>query len=620
MFINRQTKVSYKLLLKNDIYNLIFSFLSVFAMYINIGNIDLNDNRLISRFYHIIDTGDIKSLFIFAAVYYFGKNQKVIRNKIRIISLSMLFSGCLILGDWCQNFDIIFFDLALLIANLISFIGYFYLSYLILNYIYYWMVHKLSDNEIKNSISKNHIVNKYFTVFGISLMILSWLPFILFYWPGIAFNDGMRSLTYYYGKVPWHNHHPYLVTVIMGICMDIGKGLGSEKIGIFVYTIFQIIITLITLGRILNYMKKLNSSFWVRIITVLYFAFFPYWKVMFYSLQKDPIYTIVGTNMMLALVDIFVISNSPVKNIKYIEFLLWGGVLCLLRNNGVYVVVSLIPVCFIVLLMKKNFRDKCKKIVVYCFFIILFYGMFIKIGLSLLNVDNSHATQETFSVLYQQTARFKKYYNDDIDEKERDVLFLTFNHYENFGELYNPVVANPIKDNYISGNLESFIKYLRVWFSQFRKHPGCYVSAFLYHTYKYYCPNVMGKGGIYEYTDSDSINPNHYLDVEVLDKFENQREIIKMIASMFKKVPVLGLLYNCGMYFWIMIMALLFFIKKGYWEDMIIFAPLLGTEFTAILSPINGDLRYIMLVMYSLPILIMLINKRRNCSDCEIEI
>lgn len=602
----------------------ILSFLTTAAFTINFENYKENDPVWISKFGRIVNGEGIQYIFVFLAIYllcqYISSIQLAKKSRRNIYLLSVVISGCIVLGNWCSTFDTFFFDSVLFVGNCILFAGYFNVVLLTLKMIWHWAYKTESEVVAKNDLL-NFVLDKWVVIFGIVATALSWIPFVILYWPGIASADGLRSLTFYYGKVEWTNHHPYLVSLIMGLCMDIGKQFGSDQWGIFVYTMMEVLLALITIGRILKYMKNLGAPYWLRGATIAFFAIFPFWKPLFYSLQKDPIYSLVLVNLTLMLVDFCGDAEKCRKSIrKNLGLAVLMLLLCLLRNNGVHVIICVLLMTLFILFKKdKVFKKIAKNVIICCCGTIVIYMLFIKIGLPLLNVTNPHTTQESFSVLFQQTARYQKYYKEDVSEEESDILNATFNEYEKFGELYRPDVSDPIKDKYKGEAL--FGNYLKVWFSQFTKHPLCYVEAFCYHSYKYWCPNIKAKNDNYiSMVESERYIPDNYLDVSQLEKYEEQRSNVKLAVSTYKKIPVISLAYNAGIYFWILVLTIFLFAEKSNWRGLLITVPSAATILIAILSPVNGDLRYIMPAMCSVPVILMLLCIQRKCETKTVSV
>lgn len=66
-------------------------------------------------------------------------------------------------------------------------------------------------------------------------------------------------------------------------------------------------------------------------------------------------------------------------------------------------------------------------------------------------------------------------------------------------------------------------------------------------------------------------------------------------------------MYCCGFYFWIVVLTCVIIYIKKYWIGYVVIAPSIITLLVALISPVNGALRYIFPTILSLPICILII-------------
>ena len=86
------------------------------------------------------------------------------------------------------------------------------------------------------------------------------------------------------------NHHPVLHTVLLGGLAKIGNLMGNVNIGIFIYSIIQIVIVVFTLALTIYYMRKLKTPSIIRIITLIIYALVPVFPLYAMSVVKDVIF------------------------------------------------------------------------------------------------------------------------------------------------------------------------------------------------------------------------------------------------------------------------------------------------------------------------------------------
>ncbi len=85
--------------------------------------------------------------------------------------------------------------------------------------------------------------------------------------------------------------------------------------------------------------------------------------------------------------------------------------------------------------------------------------------------------QEMLALPFQMTARYVKYYGDDITAEEYEVLdkVLTM---DTLAERYVPTNADPVKGYSQKAEDHDYVEYIKVWAKQGLRHPNIYISAF----------------------------------------------------------------------------------------------------------------------------------------------
>lgn len=135
-----------------------------------------------------------------------------------------------------------------------------------------------------------------------------------------------------------NNHHPVLHTVLMGTAVKIGRMLGSDNLGIFLYTLFQYLCMAAALAYGISYLKNLKMPRWfqggILGLTALY-PVFPRYAVL---LSKDTLFS-----SCVLVFEIFLIrlvrEEIKISKKEGILFLLTMLGVMMLRQNGLYVVV-----------------------------------------------------------------------------------------------------------------------------------------------------------------------------------------------------------------------------------------------------------------------------------------
>lgn len=597
----------------------LMALVSTIAFCLDMTTYNADETVLFKKIFQMLPEGnDLKWLLILGAMiacFYYGFICVKIEKKTAYVlqGISGLFTVFTYIGIMCENYEQWNIGKFLFYISLILLIGYFFAIYSANRILFYLAFEKkvFEKKECKSKWCK-FVLEEHVIFSTILITAVCWLPFMIYFYPGIANFDGMRSLTFWFGKLEWSNHHPVFISVLMGICMELGQILCNDNMGIFVYSMLQTIVSFLTFANIQMFLKKVAAPYWLRGVTLVYFAVMPFWQVVGYSLLKDPLYCMMLTNLTVV-VAYMVIDVEKFLTSKAMWLAMLGLSLgcCFTRNNGVYVIIVLIVAVFLWIRKKTAKKSyKIKAIAPFGIAILVFYGcssfLYPKLNIA------SDGMQESLSLLFQQSARYVSEYGNELTEEEKEILAVTFHGGTEIGEVYNPVLSDPVKNKLNHELTTSQLKdYVIMWIKQLFKHPGVYFEAFFYHTGAYYGTDYTGElegiGANYRMITAETVNPENYLDVHFQEKYENQRFYMNKWAYLIQHIPGIGLVYSAAFYQWISILcvaAVMLYKKKEY---CIIFIPSIITMLVALMSPVNGSLRYYMPVMAITPILLGII-------------
>ena len=258
--------------------------------------------------------------------------------------------------------------------------------------------------------------------------------------------------------------------------MSLGKFLGSDNLGLFIYNIFQVLVSILTFSNIQVFLKKIKDSLSLKIMTLIYFAFFPLWQHNGYMLMKDVLYCMIVVNFTIELAYIILDTNLYLKSkYRFIYFAILCICTCFTRNNGVYILFFVI-ITLVIYFRKKIPLNSQLKIISPLFIGIFLFSFCINFLYPRLNIANN-SKAESSSIFCQQIGRYLKYYSDDLTYNEKKMLSLTFLDWENIGtKHYNPVLSDQIKGRFLYRNQSNKLKEL--WLIFFIKKPLVYFEAF----------------------------------------------------------------------------------------------------------------------------------------------
>lgn len=525
------------------------------------------------------------------------------RKKIISYLLSITLSLFIIIGTSFMiknNFSLIYEHVML---SILCFVIITKINYLIILKI----INKL-DNEIPQ---KKNSTNKFLKVFdnhpfliSFIVIIAGWLIYIIAFYPCIMSPDPSFQILQYFGidnkystyvnlideNVILTNHHPVVHTLLIGSCLKIGLSLfNSTNIGLFIYSIIQIIILSSTLSYTIKFMKELNLNIKYRLVSLIIYSFVPVFPFYAMSPVKDVIF---GCFIILYIISIYkfikIKNKITIKDvIKEIILLI---LITLFRNNGFHIVILSFP--FLLLLGRKNIFKYLSILLV----VIAFYLSFNNTLLPYFKITPG-SIRETLSIPFQQTARYVKEHKNEVTKKDKNVIDKVLG-YDDLADRYKPEIADPVKNNFNKDSTKNDLNnYFKTWLKQLKQHPITYMEATINNTYGYFYPV---KTNWYIYTKYNS-TINKYGFNYNFNNLNTLRGILSSFGKAFLYIPIIGLIVNIGFNTWIILFMLSYLIYKKKYKELIYLIPSLIVLLVCIASPVNTYFRYALPNIFTLP-------------------
>lgn len=265
------------------------------------------------------------------------------------------------------------------------------------------------------------------------------------------------------------------------------------------------------------------------------------------------------------------------------------------KNQGFYFAI-------IILLIYAVFYKKYWKQLLFSFGVplVFFSVIWLRVLLPSWNVAPG-GKQEMLGFMFQQTARYVVDYEDDVTESEREIIARVLD-YDHLADKYNPTLQDPVKFTFNQyATKEMMNDYYCVWWRMFFKHPDSYVQSILNNVYGFYYLN-RNSGTLYlEFVNYDDVG--NELTIYGSMWHEEVSESARELISMLHRIPVVGMLFCIQMYVWIPI-AYLFYMTytKRYNYILPAIVAILSVGIL-IVSPANGNFRYMMPLLYTAPFL-----------------
>lgn len=492
----------------------------------------------------------------------------------------------------------------------------------------------LADNRGHNDRLKSNKANKailYVTgssrgafFIRVSLLLLIWLVYYLFNFPGSVSPDIASQVRQALGFIDINNHHPVLHTLFFGLFYNIGLNIfGSLPAGLAIGCAFQMIIFGCTLSFMVSYMGRIGISYRWRVVTLLFFILYPIVAYYSFTLWKDITLGLFVLLFVLSLTKILTLGrqffSSPFRVIGFVLILLG---LCFSKNTGVYIVfLSILPVVLFI----KGSRVQISFILIT---VMLSYQLITGPLYTALGYAQA-GSQELLSLPILQVSNIVRLDPGSISEEDKELVAAVLP-YDQISERYNTKVSDSLKGKLnVKVVMESPVKYLSLWVRLGLDHPALYTETLLNKSYGYWYPDaqhwiVSDNFSEYETSvkneyasgdmslTSDGENPFlwQYSETYVFSEYaQNLRDITIEIP---RKLPLVSLLYSIGFYFWLLLTAALYCIYKRRYEHLLLILPLFVIWLTCVVSPVFSEFRYAWPAIICVPFIIGYIFARED--------
>lgn len=585
---------------KKNILCLIIAFLIVFSFSINISIISPNISGVFSLFY----------ILSFFGIYKLLINRDKKKINIFYLLMSILISIVTIGVTCIDNYSILTFNLYLILKLIIMFIGFIFILYYVIDYLFIGLnkiKYKKTDNKIIKFIFDSHPF-----IMSFIIILLCYIPVLLIFYPGIMSNDGADVIREYYcintfstrfinlvdPNVCINTHHSAFYAYLLGSFFNIFK---NTALSLFLASIIQVVFQAIVLAYLIHLLKKMNVNYAFRIIILLLYCFFPFFNINSIGIFKD----IIVSNLCL-LLSCLIIEFTILKennNWKILFIIITSLLIGLFSSKGFYIIVLtlLFLICF-------TFKQNRWRSLLFTLPIIMFvlYSSFL---LPKLHVTKG-SVRETIAIPIQQVSSYVVKNESKITSHEKEVIgsILEFNKIK---DKYNPTNADIVKNNLFNKDYKDpeLKEFMSLWIKLFFKDPVTYVKAYLQMTSSYLSIN----DNKYDYKTNMNIvywasTVKDYggdnLKQEITLIHPELAHKVRTLYTITTRIPIINLLYVFGFYTWLVVLFLLKFIIDKKIKLIVPFIPSLVVLLFCFVSPINGLWRYIYPIIYSMPILI----------------
>lgn len=601
-----------KLLKKFEYSSVWNNFMAVFRISIS----GKNDMRL---FYQLTAVG-ITLMFLIIFSYRFS-----IREIVSSAVVSILFGFCMWFGTMFSNKESWNYFLRNGYVKILD--VWYILAYALLVFGALLIIGKIAtaygNKEKQRAKAKTKVeaksvrsTKKVFFVCAVVLLIC-WLPYYIVFWPGFQHTDLPTQMLQYFHvptrfqgheitdgvSILYSNDHPYFQTKLVGLCIEFGFKIHNINVGYSIYTLGQMIAFIVAFSCIIATLYRFKVNHTLLKISLVLYAIIPVFPLYSLLIGGDSFFSVFFLFYMLGILWIFGTKGAVLKNNKFmIAMILEIFLMAASKNQGVYVAAAMFLFC-IIYFSKYRVRIAVCMVIPIILFQFGYCGAFFKVA-KIAGVGK----QEALSVCFQQTARYVKYHGDEVTKPEKEAIDKVLK-YKVIGEQYDPNLSDPVKKTFKTESTSEDLKnYFKIWLSMGLKHPGEYVQSFIANTYQYYYLEFRNKRGLYlkpEIMDfyigkrpwvqeSEQIQKLiRKLQVHIPDSLKPVREKGVLAIDTVRRFPVVSWFINPGVVTWMMLIGFFVLWTRKRYTSILEFVPVFLIFGVCLLSPKNGNLRYL---------------------------
>ncbi|MDE5932705.1 MAG: hypothetical protein K2H40_09550, partial [Lachnospiraceae bacterium] len=421
-------------------------------------------------------------------------------------------------------------------------------------------------------------------------------------YPGVFVYDAQDE----YLQVASRNfttHHP-LVHVLMlgGIICAVHKVTDSYNLGIACYMIVQMCIVAGGFTCLLAYLRKKKVGKTLRILSMLYFAFFPVIVMFTLCSAKDTIFTIALLMLLVCMLEMGIAEERFFSSgVEMAFFALCALAMLLFRKNGIYAFAVMIPV---LLFFHKKYL---KKMGILLAAVVVLYFL-ISGGLAAVLHAQDTENQEILTVPIQQLARTYKFNREIFTEEEIAALHEILS--EEALALYNPKLSDPVKYRFQNEAYDANKwKYARLWVQIGLKKPLSYINAWLVNSYGFWYPDtiidVYSGNTVFTFTYEESSYFGYEVELPGVraSKIPWLDEAYRRLSLELEqeKIPIVSMIYSPGCLFWSFAFVFCYVLYRKKYHIIIPYLMVLLIWLTVLLGPTYLP-RYVLIFWFGLPL------------------
>lgn len=433
-------------------------------------------------------------------------------------------------------------------------------------------------------------------------LLLCWLPVLLAVYPGFFVYDAQDEYLQVASRT-FTTHHP-LVHVLMlgGIICAVHKVTDSYNLGIACYMLVQMCVVAGGFTILLSYLRKKKTGRLLRVLSLLYFAFFPVIVMFTLCSAKDTIFTVALLMLLLSMLEMGIARERFFSSKAEMAFFVLSALTMLLfRKNGIYAFALMIPV---LLIYHKQYLKKMGTLLA----VVVVSYFLISGGLAAALGAHETENQEILTVPIQQLARTYKFNKEIFTDEEIAILHEILP--EEALALYNPKLSDPVKYRFQNGpyNADRW-KYAELWLKIGLRKPLSYINAWLVNSYGFWYPDtiidVYSGNTVFTFTYEDSSYFGYEVELPGVraSKIPWLDEAYRRLSLELEqeKIPIVSMIYSPGCLFWCFAFVFSYVFYRRKYHIMVPYFMIFLIWLTVLLGPTYLP-RYVLIFWFGLPL------------------
>lgn len=537
-----------------------------------------------------------------------------------IISIQFVF------GSNLQNTGHLFNNLSSFLIDIIKVIllSIIFISF---HYCILELIKQIKDNKIKEKKEQVKENKKYRWPIYFLIIFICWIPTVLAFYPCILGYDGGHQIGKYFfwNKIP---HHPILITKLYTFFYVVGLKFFTPTFGMFLFSLFQMIFMAAVFSYTVKFIEDETQKKWLRNISIIFYALYPYNQLFSITTTKDVIFAGL---MLIFIIYLYKMIKEKYEISDYIFIIIIGVLMLLSRNNAVYTLKVALP--FLILVLIKD-KYKILKIAITFILIIVIYQnannfLYKNFNNELKNLETDNSELEEVEsdegnfripIFAQAVGRVVRDNEDSLTEDEKEKISFYFKDYKKLGEEYKTNIADNATvmadSKKINKNKKDFLKFI---IELGKKYPITYIESFLDTTRGFWYVSDVSFSQIMIYNHPGAFELYDYsISIGKYAVIHNSKipGLKKLYINLYcfnkyQEIPILYILFQPGIYFYITLAFLLYAIYKRE-KNTLVIAIVLFTFYASCYLACCSIIRYMYPIMVSTPIMLAFVVKNRK--------